>query len=190
MVGLFKKIFTFGEKPKEVDEESISVDSDTINNDTITTETVADETAPVDFAPVETDTVGTDPVETDTVETAAEADLPQTDQAVDAQGTNGSETSWYQRLRKGLARTSHNISDGLTQIVGGNKLDEETLIGIEELLIQADFGLNAAEEITEKLAKCKIGSQVNGDDVKKMLANEIETILAPVASARAACAPT
>ncbi|MGI9378149.1 MAG: signal recognition particle receptor subunit alpha, partial [Methyloligellaceae bacterium] len=56
--------------------------------------------------------------------------------------------SWFQRLKSGLSKSSSKLTEGLTSIFTHKKLDDETLQSLEDLLIQADLGVDTAVQIT------------------------------------------
>ncbi|WP_425336287.1 signal recognition particle-docking protein FtsY [Sinorhizobium garamanticum] len=89
--------------------------------------------------------------------------------------------SWYQRLRRGLARTSSQLTGQITSLFTKRKLDEATLQDLEDLLIQADLGVETAMRITDTLASERYGKDVSGEDVSRIMAGEITKVLAPVA---------
>jgi fused signal recognition particle receptor len=89
--------------------------------------------------------------------------------------------SWVERLRSGLARTSAQLSSQITSLFTRRKLDEETLQDLEDLLIQADLGVETALRITDTLSSERYGKDVTGDDVSRIMAGEITKVLAPVA---------
>ena len=89
--------------------------------------------------------------------------------------------SWFGRLTAGLARTSSKLGGGIGSIFVGKKLDEETLEELEDLLITADLGVATAAKITANLAKSRLGKDVSEAEIKQALANEIASILRPVA---------
>lgn len=89
--------------------------------------------------------------------------------------------SWWQRLKSGLLRTSTRLTNGLTELFTHKKLDSETLDGLEDLLIEADFGLDTAAEITAKLKSTRFERDISSDEVKSFLKNEIVARLTPVA---------
>ncbi|WP_425336146.1 signal recognition particle-docking protein FtsY [Sinorhizobium numidicum] len=89
--------------------------------------------------------------------------------------------SWYQRLRQGLARTSSQLTGQIASLFTKRKLDEATLQDLEDLLIQADLGVETAMRITDTLASERYGKDVTGDDVSRIMAGEITKVLAPVA---------
>ena len=89
--------------------------------------------------------------------------------------------SWFQRLREGLARTSSQLSGQITSLFTKRKLDDDTLQDLEDLLIQADLGVETALRITDTLAAERYGKDVTGADVSRIMASEITKVLAPVA---------
>ncbi len=89
--------------------------------------------------------------------------------------------SWFQRLRDGLFKTSSLLSSSITGIFTKRKLDEETLQDLEDALIQADFGIETASSICEALAKNRYDKEITPEEVRAILAAEIERVLAPVA---------
>ncbi|ASY64690.1 Signal recognition particle receptor protein FtsY (alpha subunit) [Sinorhizobium sojae CCBAU 05684] len=89
--------------------------------------------------------------------------------------------SWYQRLRRGLARTSSQLTGQIASLFTKRKLDEATLQDLEDLLIQADLGVETAMRITDTLSSERYGKDVTGEDVSRIMAGEITKVLGPVA---------
>ncbi|MDR6755693.1 fused signal recognition particle receptor [Mycoplana sp. BE70] len=89
--------------------------------------------------------------------------------------------SWFQRLRAGLARTSAHLTGQITSLFTKRKLDDATLQDLEDLLIQADLGVETALRITDTLAAERYGKEVTGEDVAHIMAAEITKVLEPVA---------
>ncbi|TCM55032.1 signal recognition particle-docking protein FtsY [Rhizobium sp. PP-F2F-G48] len=89
--------------------------------------------------------------------------------------------TWFQRLRAGLSRTSSQLTGQITALFTKRKLDDATLEELEDLLIQADLGVETALRITDTLASERYGRDVSGADVSRIMANEITKVLAPVA---------
>ena len=59
---------------------------------------------------------------------------------------------FFGKLKRGLSRTRTALADGIAAVVTpGKVLDDETLDEIEEILIQADVGLDASMEIIDEL---------------------------------------
>ncbi|MBY3156657.1 signal recognition particle-docking protein FtsY [Rhizobium laguerreae] len=89
--------------------------------------------------------------------------------------------SWFQRLRNGLARTSSQLTGQITALFTKRKLDDETLQDLEDLLIQADLGVETAMRVADTLASERYGKDVTGEDVSRIMASEIAKVLKPVA---------
>ena len=89
--------------------------------------------------------------------------------------------SWLQRLRLGLSRSSTTIARGVTDIFTKRKLDAASLDDLEDVLIQADLGLAAASRIRDAVGHGRYERGINPDEVKKILADEVERALEPVA---------
>ena len=88
---------------------------------------------------------------------------------------------WFQRLRQGLTKTSSRLTEGITGVFTKRKLDDETLEELEDLLIQADLGLDVASRVTDALRKSRYNSDITSEQVRDILAQEVEKVLAPVA---------
>jgi fused signal recognition particle receptor len=89
--------------------------------------------------------------------------------------------SWWTRLNFGLSRSSQAIGSGLTEIFSKRKLDASMLQDLEDVLIRADLGLTAATRIKDEVGRGRYDKNVDVDEVKEILAAEIERVLAPVA---------
>lgn len=89
--------------------------------------------------------------------------------------------SWFQRLNSGLKRSSDNLATNIGGVFTKKKLDQETLDDLEDILIQADLGVDVATSIIEALAKDKFDKEISVEDVRDILAQEVEKTLAPVA---------
>lgn len=89
--------------------------------------------------------------------------------------------SWFERLRSGLRKSTSAISDGISGIFTKAKLDADTLEDLEDLLITSDLGVSVAGKLTAALSKDRYDKEITGEEVKQILADEIEAILAPVA---------
>ncbi len=90
-------------------------------------------------------------------------------------------TSWYNRLKSGLTKTSVKLSEGITGLFTKKKLDATTLDDLEDLLIQSDLGVETSMRITDAIAKGRYDKGLSPEDVKAVLASEVERVLAPVA---------
>lgn len=89
--------------------------------------------------------------------------------------------SWFERLRRGLARSSSSLSESIGGIFTKRKLDDDTLQDLEDVLIQADLGLETAMRVTDALASGRYGKDVTGEEVRAIMSAEIEKVLSPVA---------
>jgi fused signal recognition particle receptor len=96
-------------------------------------------------------------------------------------GTSEARQSWWRRLRGGLARTSASIATVISDLVSKRKLDAGVLEELEEVLIRADLGVGAAARIAAAVGEGRYDKTVSADEVKAILAAEIEKILVPVA---------
>jgi fused signal recognition particle receptor len=94
---------------------------------------------------------------------------------------SGGGTGWLARLRAGLSRTSSRLSEGISNIVGGRRLDDQAIEEIEEVLIMADLGVATAAKLGANLAKERFGREVTSEEVRGALADDIAGILEPVA---------
>jgi fused signal recognition particle receptor len=88
---------------------------------------------------------------------------------------------WFQRLATGLRRSSDNLSTTIGSVFTKRKLDAATLDELEDVLIQADLGIDTAMAITETLRRDRFDRDVSGEDVRAVLAAEVEKALVPVA---------
>lgn len=86
---------------------------------------------------------------------------------------------WFSRLKDGLTKTSGKLSSGIASVFTKRKLDDDMLQELEDLLIQADLGVETATRITEALASERYDKNVDPAEVREILAREVETVLAP-----------
>jgi fused signal recognition particle receptor len=88
---------------------------------------------------------------------------------------------WFGRLASGLRRSSDSLATSITSVFTKRKLDAATLDDLEDVLIQADLGVETAMAITETLRRDRFDRDVSGEDVRAVLGAEIEKVLGPVA---------
>lgn len=88
---------------------------------------------------------------------------------------------WFQRLKSGLSKTSTQLTSGITSIFTQRKLDAATIDDLEDILIQADLGVATATRITDKISDGRFAKSISADQVRAVLASEVEAVLAPVA---------
>ena len=89
--------------------------------------------------------------------------------------------SWWSRLRSGLSRSSSSISQGVTSIFTKRKLGADTLEELEDVLIRADLGVTLAARIAEAVGRGRYDKTIDPQEVRDILAAEVEATLAPVA---------
>ena len=89
--------------------------------------------------------------------------------------------SWWQRLTGGLSRTTQAISQGVAEIFTKRKLDALTLEELEDVLLRADLGVGASARITQAVGKARYEKDIEPDEVRAILAREVEAVLDPVA---------
>ncbi len=89
--------------------------------------------------------------------------------------------SWLARLRKGLSRTTSSLAGGISSLFTKRKLDVGTLQDLEDLLIQSDLGVETASAIADRISDKRYEKGISDDEVRAILAEEIEARLAPVA---------
>jgi fused signal recognition particle receptor len=88
---------------------------------------------------------------------------------------------WFDRLRRGLSKTSTQLTQGIVSVFTKRKLDAATLDELEDLLIQADLGMDTAARIIKSLSDSRYNKEISPEEVSAVLAGEVERVLAPVA---------
>ncbi len=89
--------------------------------------------------------------------------------------------SWWQRLTGGLKRSSSALGGAITDLVSKRRLDAETIAEIEDVLIRADLGLQTADRIAVVLSEGRHDAAISAEEIKAVVAAEIEKVLTPVA---------
>jgi fused signal recognition particle receptor len=89
--------------------------------------------------------------------------------------------NWFARLTSGLSRSSASIGQGIADIFSKRRLDAAALDDLEDVLIQADLGVAAATRIREAVGRGRYDKAIEPQEVRAILAAEVERILAPVA---------
>ncbi len=86
--------------------------------------------------------------------------------------------SMIDRLKKGLDKTKKQISQSLTSLSFGRKIDESLFEDIEIALLKADVGVEATEEIIDFLKKeSKKRKVTDGEQLKELLKEKLIDIL-------------
>src|SRR5712672_2976517 len=89
--------------------------------------------------------------------------------------------SWWRRLSNGLKRTSSSLGTAVADLVTKRKLDRAMLDDIEDVLLRADLGTEVAVRIADAVGKGRYDKAISADDVKAVVATEVEKVLSPVA---------
>lgn len=88
-------------------------------------------------------------------------------------------TSFWQRLKQGLSRSSQSINQGIKGIFTKKRLDKETLEELHDLLILSDMGVKTSQILIDHLAKEKLDKDITEEEVREVLASSIEEMLSP-----------
>lgn len=89
--------------------------------------------------------------------------------------------NWLQRLASGLKRSSDQLTGSIAAVFTKKKLDQAMLDDLEDILIQSDFGVDMATDVTEALRRDRFDRDISSDEVRDVLASEIVKVLDPVA---------
>jgi len=89
--------------------------------------------------------------------------------------------NWFQRLASGLKRSSDQLTTNITSVFTKKKLDAAMLEDLEDILIQSDFGLDMATQVTDTLRRDRFDRDISAAEVREVLASEIVGVLEPVA---------
>ncbi|HXQ83619.1 MAG TPA: signal recognition particle-docking protein FtsY [Xanthobacteraceae bacterium] len=98
-----------------------------------------------------------------------------TDKVTEATG------NWWQRLSGGLKRSSSALGGAIAHVVAKRQLDAATIDEIEDALIRADLGAETAGRIATELRYGRFDAAITGDEIKAVVAAEVEKALAGVA---------
>lgn len=87
----------------------------------------------------------------------------------------------FSRLKQGLSRTRHGLTDGLANVVlGAKSIDDDLMEQIEDLLITADLGMEATTRISQNLLQKISRKELNDPEALfSALHDEMQAILAP-----------
>jgi fused signal recognition particle receptor len=97
--------------------------------------------------------------------------------------TEPAETSgnWWQRLAGGLKRSSSALGGAIAHVVAKRQLDAATIDEIEDELVRADLGAETAARIATELRYGRFSTSITPDEIKAVVAAEVEKVLMPVA---------
>ena len=86
---------------------------------------------------------------------------------------------WLSRLSEGLSRTSKQMTDQVAQVLVARPLDQAQLDALEEMLIEADLGPQAAARIAQAFGAQRFGKSSSEIEIKEALAQAIAEELIP-----------
>jgi len=107
--------------------------------------------------------------------------VPSPAPAAAAAGEPPKKQNWLQRLASGLKRSSDQLTGSIAAVFTKKKLDQAMLDDLEDILIQSDFGVDMATDVTEALRRDRFDRDISSDEVRDVLATEIIKVLEPVA---------
>jgi fused signal recognition particle receptor len=87
----------------------------------------------------------------------------------------------YARLKAGLTRTANVLTSGLTGLLTKQRLDAETIEGLEEALIRADLGADLAHRLAAEIAEGRYDAEISEKEIRELLATAIARVLQPAA---------
>ena len=94
---------------------------------------------------------------------------------------NEPKTPWLARLSAGLQRTASAIGGAISDLVAKRPLDAATIQELEDVLIRADLGVAVAGRIAAAVAQGRYDKTIAPEEVKRILAGEVEKVLGAVA---------
>jgi fused signal recognition particle receptor len=94
--------------------------------------------------------------------------------------TTETQGNWWLRLAGGLKRSSSALGGAISDLVAKRKLDAAAIAEIEDALIRADLGLETAGRIAAALGEGRYDAAISPQEVKAVVAAEVERVLVPV----------
>ncbi len=86
-------------------------------------------------------------------------------------------TSLGERFREGLSRTRETLQDGFDRVFKGQELDAGTLESLEEVLLEADLGVETTEEFLEAVRDQARRGRLTDGDVRHALVAHLQDVL-------------
>jgi fused signal recognition particle receptor len=87
---------------------------------------------------------------------------------------------WWQRLAGGLKRSSSALGGAIADLAK-RPLDATTIEDIEDELVRADLGIETSARIAETLSQGRFNASISAEELKEVVASEVEKTLADVA---------
>lgn len=89
--------------------------------------------------------------------------------------------SFAEKIRRGLSRTRDNLDKQLSGIFGGGKIDEDLYEELESILLTADTGINATNQLLEDLrTQVKRANLSDAAQLKTALQDSLVNLLQPL----------
>ena len=95
--------------------------------------------------------------------------------------TPAKKLNWLRRLAGGLKRSSEQLTGNIAAVFTKKKLDAAMLDELEDILIQSDFGVDMAMQVTDALRRDRFDRDISSEEVRDVLAAEVAKVLEPVA---------
>lgn len=90
-------------------------------------------------------------------------------------------SSWWQRLRDGLRKTSDSVGSGLANLFVGKKIDADLFEELETQLLMADVGVTTTTKIIEQLTEHASRQELQDADLLySKLKQDMTSLLGPV----------
>ncbi len=86
---------------------------------------------------------------------------------------------FFKRLKEGLSRSTSGLTTGISGVFTKRKLDATTLDELEDVLIQADLGIDTAMRISEAVGEGRYDKEVDEREVRAIVAEEVAKVLRP-----------
>ena len=109
---------------------------------------------------------------------SAAAPLESSEANLDTKASTQAPTSWWSRLKSGLAKTVGSLFGGIKSLVLGRRLDDELIDEIETALLGADLGPALTEQVIQRLrTSFRRGEITQGEQVLPFLKQQFIEIL-------------
>lgn len=90
-------------------------------------------------------------------------------------------SSFFSRLKRGLAKTKANIGSGFANLFSGKKIDDDLFEELETQLLMADLGVETTTNIIDKLTESAKRSELkSADTLYPLLKEHMSGLLKPV----------
>ena len=87
------------------------------------------------------------------------------------------EIDWLTRLRRGMEKTRQNFVTTLLENLGSDPLSEESLEDIETLLLKADVGVEATDQVLDRLRRRMNETVLEGSEAMQLLKEQLRDLL-------------